>query len=112
MATFIEALPATKSSTTNTIRFTPSATAMGGLLTIDTKRSRAEYLLAEFHATNGRAFHFAKLTSGTDPESESYTVLCVKPGHGYDSCECRGFHRHGHCKHVEAVKAILENGWM
>jgi hypothetical protein len=109
MTTYSELLPATKSSQHNGIRWTPSATEQGGHLLIDTKRTRSEYLVAEFPAANGRGFHFAKVSGHTDPTATSEDVFI---GTGRRFCSCRGYARTGDCKHVEAVVAILENNWL
>lgn len=114
MCTFTEVLPATKSSPSNAIQWTPSATEVGaGLLVIDTKRGRDEYLIVTFAAKGGRGFRFAKVTPGTDRSTESYDVFCATPGAGrHDSCHCRGSLLHGYCKHIEAARAIEANEWL
>jgi hypothetical protein len=42
-------------------------------------------------------------------EGETYHVL-VNPADGRHSCECLGFLRHGHCKHVECLAALVAKG--
>jgi hypothetical protein len=42
-------------------------------------------------------------------DGETYHV-CLDPAGGRHSCECRGFLRHGHCKHVEALWALRAAG--
>jgi len=111
MQTYYEVLEPSKTNR-HAIRWTPAATARGGLLTILGKRDTTEYLVVEFTTPfDGRAFHFAKATAGTDPEAEGYDVFC---GRGDNhSCTCRGFLRHGKpCKHINAALAVWDNGWL
>src|SRR5205807_2565568 len=42
-------------------------------------------------------------------DGEVYHVL-ANPKDGRHSCDCLGFLRHGHCKHVEALSALLARG--
>lgn len=63
---------------------------------------------AEF---NGRAFTLTKLAAGTDPEADRYTCLVSDAGAGYDSCECKGFLRHGHCGHLDGLRVMIALGW-
>jgi hypothetical protein len=110
-ATFTEVLPAQKSSRHNAMNWTPGSRPGTGLLTIHTARATAKYAVTEFPTPwDGRAFHLVKLTPGTDREAESYDVFC---GRGKNHrCECRGFLRHSHCKHIDAALAIWDNGWL
>lgn len=116
MPTFIEKLWDTASSKGNGIEWTPDAEGVAaGLLTIDMgKRSSVAYRFCEFATTwDGRAFRFAKVTAGTDPESDTYSVFVARSGRGH-VCDCKGFAfgRGRNCKHVEAVLALLENRWV
>ena len=115
-ATLTEVLPASKSSPNSAIRFTPSDRPGCGLLSIDTARATVEYLVAEFPADlRGRAFHLAKVagTPGTDAETDAYAVACGPAGEPV-SCECKGFAygRGKPCKHLVAVRALIENRWV
>ena len=49
-----------------------------------------------------RKFHHSP---GSDPESESYAVNL-----SMSTCECKGFLRHGSCKHLVSVRALFEEG--
>jgi hypothetical protein len=44
---------------------------------------------------------------GTDTEAGEYHVLLAGR---QSSCECRGFLRHGHCKHLDALQALVASG--
>jgi hypothetical protein len=89
----------------------PSADAAGcGLLTLDAGRNRTVYVVCEFPTPLGRGFHFAKATEGTDREEAGYDVLVAN--HQDHACTCKGHARHGHCKHVDAVAALIGNRWL
>lgn len=109
MPTLTELLPPTASSPHSALQFTASETVPhAGLLLIDTARARVEYLIVETDAAGGRAFHLAKVTPGTDAESEEYSVFVGRAG---SSCSCKGFAygRGKPCKHLLAVAALLDN---
>jgi hypothetical protein len=111
MPVYIEALEATKSSKHRGIRWTPHPAEAGcgcdGELVIDTDRCRCRYRVTEFPtAWAGRAFRLDKLDG-----SESYDVF-VGADRRDDRCDCRGFERYGLCKHVDAVRALLDNRWL
>ncbi len=42
-------------------------------------------------------------------EPDNYDVV-VSPGGKGDGCECRGFLRHRHCKHLDGVRLLVETG--
>lgn len=120
MATLTDLLPADKAGR-KTVRWTPAdgdvlldGLPLAGTLAVEGKRKgdEAEYLVTEFPTTWGRGFQLQKVSGGTDAEAEGYSVLCSKDGPQADSCECRGSLRHGHCKHVAAVRTLIANGWL
>jgi hypothetical protein len=116
MPTFTEILPERKSSKHSALNWTPAGDDFGplaGVLTVHTDRATVKYAVAEFPTPwPGRAFHLAKVTAGTDPESESYSVFCSHHGPAGDSCDCRGFTFKATCKHRDAARALLANGWI
>ncbi len=61
----------------------------------------------------GRAFRLAKLPDepGTDPDNESYAVFCASDPRLH-RCECKGFARWHHCKHIDTVTTLIANGWL
>jgi hypothetical protein len=113
-ATFTELLPATKSSKHSTLNWTPAPTRDAGKLTIDTDRTRTLYTIRQFPTEfPGLAFHFEKTTSGTDREESGYNVfVCARTGGQNPFCDCKGFTRFSHCKHLDAAIALIDNGWL
>lgn len=110
-ATYFEKLTPRKSSPNSAIEWTPSAVVEGGgLLKIGTKRATTEYLLVPLAADAGRAWKLAKVTAGTDPTSASYDVFAC--GATAPRCQCKGFTYVGTCCHADAVRALIENGWL
>lgn len=119
METMTEILPVRKASKKSAMQWTPATEAQSenstfaGVLVIHTDRASVTYAVSEFPCDwPGRGFHLAKQTSGTDPESESYSVFCAKSGPAGDQCECRGWVFKGTCKHRDAMRAILANEWV
>lgn len=110
-ATITAKLPARKSSKESQYDWTPSVLGGSGLLRIRTKRATVEYLVIEFRADGGRAFRLVKCAdeteavTGTDKEAVGYDVFAC--GTAAPRCECRGYLSAGHCKHSDAMAAIL-----
>jgi len=76
------------------------------VLGLTTGKDTVFYLLTTLAATVGAGFHLAKADRGDGP-GEEYDVLLDGQ---FSSCECMGFLRHGHCKHVEALTALVKCG--
>jgi hypothetical protein len=60
----------------------------------------------------GRSFRLAKFDRGTDKEESTYSVYCSFRDPNACLCDCKGFARHGHCKHLDAAQALNDNGWL
>jgi hypothetical protein len=112
--TYVELLPATASSKHSGIRWTPSADEFGptaGTLEITCGRTTRRVEVVEFACDwAGRAWTLVKLDPGSDPSESSYHVFCGRDGSR--QCSCKGFTRFGHCCHVAALEALLENRWI
>lgn len=71
------------------------------------------YRLEEVSTPLGRGFvlHRSEQAIAKDgPDAdESYAVLVARNGQDH-TCTCRGYQAHGHCKHHDAVRALLEAG--
>lgn len=104
-------LPSSKSGDQVEITFVRGDSKVGHMLSIFAGKRKDVYGVVEFqNAWAGRSFHFAKWCVGTDREEDGYDVFCGLRGE--KSCSCKGFTRHGRCKHANAALAILANGWM
>lgn len=117
MTTYSEVLPVRKSSKRSAIRWTPTPgdTFTAGVMVIDTARGSGAFIVDERPVSGepGRGFHLRKVTTGTDPEAESYSVFCAASGAQWDSCECKGFLRWAApCKHIDGCRALLANEWV
>jgi hypothetical protein len=110
--TFYECLPERKASKRSGINWVPADEGpAAGTLAIFTDRSSCTYAVAEFPADEGRGFHLVKRTPGTDRNEEAYSCFLPQCGDRRD-CECKGFAYAGHCKHLDALAALIENGWL
>ena len=73
------------------------------------------YRLRSLDAGAGLAFRLEKLDHLRDDESNNYD-LCIAPDGimdpdgGCHSCECKGYLKWGHCKHIESLLALIEAG--
>jgi hypothetical protein len=77
-----------------------------GVLSITVGKESATYSLVEIEAGFAdRAFRISKVS--TDGVEADYAVALERQGH---SCECLGFLRHGHCKHSDSIRKLLELG--
>jgi hypothetical protein len=67
-----------------------------------------DYTVREFRSDlGGRAFELVKL--GLEADGEVYHVR-LTGDHRQDSCSCRGFVRHSHCKHRDGLQALVAAG--
>jgi hypothetical protein len=67
------------------------------------------YWLLPLVSDFGVAYEFqaSRTTPAGEMQADSYAVLLELDGH---SCECPGHLRWGVCKHVEALKILIEQG--
>jgi hypothetical protein len=114
MCQFTELLPPTKTDPKGqtTMAWEPSTdnefSPVAGVLTLTGKRCHCRYVVQEFAADIGRGFMLLKAGKGSDEAEEHYAVLV--PRHGRPMCECKGFVRHGHCKHAFALLVLTRAG--
>ena len=97
------------------IKVTPPG-KLGGVIEIRTAGPKGpahcdRYALREIHSPTkeGRSFRLTK------PGGETFYDVFLAEDYVFDvfdSCDCVGFSQHGHCKHLEALKALLEAGHM
>jgi hypothetical protein len=119
-------LPGTKTYKTRHatfIKLTESGRPVGGVLEIRESTATGKtvcnrYALREqdaFSSQEDRAFRLTK--PGGDTYYDTYVcgeppALCPQSERGgpYDSCDCVGFEKWGACKHLTALRALLEAG--
>jgi len=95
---------------TRTLRWHPNTDPVSptaGLLTIETgKLPPASYIVTEFPTGHpARGFYL------TRPLGSGYTVFCSTHGVEQDSCDCPDlFYRARRCKHILAVRKLIELG--
>ncbi len=65
------------------------------------KETVDRYTFAEIGSDSGRGFALTK---------EDGTVYHVELTAAGKTCECKGFTRHGHCKHADGISALVTAG--
>ena len=103
-------MTATATKTARTLRWTPNADAFSpttGALEVADRGKTTVYVVTEFSAGwPGRSFHFAKVTGG-----DGYDVFACRHGEEGDSCTCYAHsYRGGVCRHIAAVRKLLDLG--
>jgi hypothetical protein len=79
------------------------------VLTLNVGTETDRYFLEELPSDDGRGFSLTRLATEKEPESVTSHVN-LYPASGHHGCECKGFLRHGHCKHVESLVALDKAG--
>ena len=73
-----------------------------GMLCLTSRRKHAFYAFTEIPCSiGGRGFALQRLD-----KDQRYNVRVGKPEES--SCECLGFLAHGHCKHIEGMRTLME----
>jgi hypothetical protein len=76
-----------------------------GVVRITVGKEYADYFLTELPADFGRGFAVEKI--GLHENEPPYHVNIDGER---KSCDCRGFLRHGHCKHSDGLAALIAAG--
>ncbi len=101
-------MQATTKQPARTMRFTSCENGVH-LLTLTVGTSATRYYCQRIPSDFGRAVRLDKFaTEG----GESYAINVGGERGNRSSCECLGFLRHGHCKHLDAVKKLLATNKM
>lgn len=113
MVTLSEVIPGCKTSPNRSITWTAHPIEAGcaceGTVTIRCSRMVSVYDVTEFLTKwSGRAFQLVKAGG-----EEAYNVFVARDGRNHE-CDCAGFAygRGKPCRHIEAMKAVIKNGWM
>lgn len=108
MTTSTSARPSVKSSRKpqpRTARLMTVGTSQ--VLALTSGKDTTFYQLAALdHGFGEAAFRLSKADRGEGP-GEVYDVLIDG---ARSSCECKGFLRHHHCKHLEGIEALIQSG--
>ena len=86
-----------------------------GLLAITVGKGRTAYLLEHVPADFGAAFALTKLAlvevePGVFEQRPDYTYHVHFDATLGDSCDCKGFVAHRHCKHRDALAELVRRG--
>ena len=86
-----------------------------GLVAITVGKASTAYLLERVPADFGAAFALAKLAlvevdTGVFEQRPDYTYHVHFDATLGDSCDCKGFVAHRHCKHRDALAELLRRG--
>lgn len=105
-------MPETKSAKNWTLTFLPSSndySPVCGVLEIGSSRGRTMYCVTEFPTGfEGRGFNLGKIGDDVRVE-ENYAVFCGRRPES-DTCECLGFLSVGSCKHLKAIRTLVNAG--
>jgi hypothetical protein len=76
------------------------------ILWLTVSKTTTAYRMVPLSSDFGRAVRLEKADQG-DGQPEAYDVLLDGQR---SSCECRGHLRHGHCKHLDGIRAVIAGG--
>jgi hypothetical protein len=79
-----------------------------GLIVVTVGAEEFGYWYDRLRHADARAFRLTKFLTNQRPGEPAEYDVAVGPGVG--SCECKGFCRHGRCKHLDAINALIERG--
>src|SRR4051812_16766036 len=81
-------------------------------LTITVDGKTTVYALEEWKHCQGpaRAFRLTKIGQRKADDAPNYDVQNVTADKRSGQCECKGFLRWHHCKHVDSLAALIERG--
>lgn len=81
--------------------------ALPGLVELSRGQDAASYYLWVLPSDWGHAFRLEKFASQGNPEGQQYDVSLEPAG---NSCECWGWLRWGHCRHVSGLSDLVARG--
>lgn len=113
-------MPATKAEAAPTVTFLPASATVAtenrdqqyaGIMSIAHKRLTTRYAVSEFvPGWEGRGFLVVKLEGETGSDANAERYSCIVGKRGQTVCQCKGHQATGKCKHVNAIKALIEAG--
>jgi hypothetical protein len=96
--------PRSKPARSVRLIFPPEGTSTG-VIRLTVGKEAADYFINFVAADFGRGFKVEKI--GLDCRESAYAVNIDGETR---SCECKGFLRHGHCKHADGIAALIAAG--
>ena len=99
--------PARKSKVSRSVSLLlPIGEQSPGVVRITVGKATVDYFLSPVAADFGRGFLLEKvLPEEGEPEAYHLNLDAER-----STCECRGHLRHGHCKHVDGLAALITQG--
>jgi hypothetical protein len=69
------------------------------------------YFVKKLNADYGMGFEFRKVeVNGMSENSDETYHVHYDPARRWSRCDCKGGEFHGHCKHQEAIVALIQSG--
>jgi hypothetical protein len=76
-------------------------------ITTGNKTEHFGYYATKLESDFGTAYRLEKFTTEQVEGEPSVYDVCID-AHGFSSCECLGFQRWHHCKHLESLTALSQ----
>jgi hypothetical protein len=105
MSTVVNSHPGVKPGRTVRVAVRPTEVNPAAIIIIREPKYSDHYMVWPLPADCGRAFKVEKFLAS---ESPTYHILLADDGK--HSCECKGFLRWGHCKHISSLLALCQAG--
>jgi hypothetical protein len=87
-----------------------SADSNPALLEMTIGKESFAYFVKKIHADFGMGFEFTKCPDLIGPSSEDVYHVHYDPARRWTRCDCKGGEFNGHCKHQEAILALIQSG--
>jgi len=81
------------------------------LLEMTVGKEEFAYFVKKIHADYGMGFEVKKLViDGVSEQTNEVYHVHYDPARRLSTCDCLGGLHHGHCKHQEAIVALIQSG--